>query len=1650
MSSDDHGRSRATGLFRLVRDAVALRSRPRTDVGGEEAHRWLAGLPAGPSCRVNALRPRRPAGHDAAEEDETIAAAFGGRGGGPPAWAELDKLAAPPCPTPPAVLEAWLDPAWPFDPDEPPTLREQPREDGDGRGADDADDAAAEDPTAPRDRRPAVTGAADVADAADAADGADGARRVDESGGAGDAEPADDGPPADSTAAGDDTGAAADPESGPPAAVVEAHARFVRESWEPWSRGHAAWRAHDEAYTALFAMRQAVTAREEDLELVVGLGLLAWDVPGGEPVRRHLIAVPATFDFDEETGRIAVVPADDPPVGETDMLPPTERPEGWEARVTEAAAALEEPPHEPEALDRLLAAAANELGGGRGTWSATTDPPEAPTDRPRVTLSPAIVLRRRGRGLLVERVGRIVEALESGTTPPAVVRRITGEDAAGPTGPDGVDGPRGAADDGGAAGGADQPGAVGIGDPSEAADDAARSSRVVAPDDRGPDAAPRTDELAGAAPGRADAAGVPDAAPEVLLPLPANDEQRAIVRRLSRSPGVLVQGPPGTGKSHTIANLMCHLLATGRRVLVTAQSPRALAVVRDKLPEELRPLCIALLGNDGRALQQLESSVATIVERCEEDPAIDRRRAEEAASRLERLRSELAALDGEILERRRVRGTPTAIEGTGYRGTPDAIARQVAAEGDRHAWLEVAVIDPDAALPEEAARLPELLAALRSIDPARRAELDGAVLPDPADLPEASRVRDLVEAESTVAARLDVLAATSPEGPDPEDLEAAEVEGLEAALSALLRTMGDVDAAARGAGWLGRAADEVLAGDGERWTERLEVARGHAEEIEAAIGPVEDRELSIPDSIDRARLRADAEDLLARLERGGSVGLLARLVVPSVRRARYVMDEVRVDGRACDRPETLRPLLESLEVEARMRRLDAYVSDLVRTGTGPLRLRFASLRRCLDDLERLARLDRDLATAREAVHAAAAEWLGEPDWTSRDAVEGWRAAAARRQGEADVAVARAEVDEAAAAIEDVAARAGAHAVCGRLAAAVRERDLGAFARARGELEALHADVDRLAAVRDEIAGMPAALEPLARAIAGDPEAAHWDERLAALPAAWDHARARAWLERLDSGPDLGELNRRARRLQEAIERETTELVAARAWTAARERLDDAARQHLQSWMIATRNLGKGTGRYAAARRRKARGLLERCREAVPGWIMPLYRVAEQVEPTPGAFDVVIVDEASQCGIEAVGLAWIASRLVVVGDDEQISPTVIIEREPLYRLASKHLDRDPVAAVLEPDTSLFDLGRVWFDDPVRLREHFRCMPEIIGFSDRLAYDGRLVPLRQAPPDRLEPVRTVHVPEGVRVERGGDVTNPPEAAAMVELVAACHEDPAYDGRTFGVVSLLGEAQAKLVEDGLARRIGPEAMAARRLVCGDAYGFQGDERDVMFLGLVAAPVHADGTPVRAMPLVRRDARQRFNVAMSRGCDQVWLVHSVTLENLANPDDLRRRILEYCLEPAGPVPVEVPDLDELAARTAGLDRDRDPAPTPFASWLALDVHRALRARGYDVLPAFEVAGGRLDLVVTDGRRLVAVACEGEARRDREELASLLARRRRLERAGWRYLDVSGTRFHLDPERALNELWTGLEQAGVRPVAGAPGASGSSGAAVG
>jgi very-short-patch-repair endonuclease len=269
------------------------------------------------------------------------------------------------------------------------------------------------------------------------------------------------------------------------------------------------------------------------------------------------------------------------------------------------------------------------------------------------------------------------------------------------------------------------------------------------------------------------------------------------------------------------------------------------------------------------------------------------------------------------------------------------------------------------------------------------------------------------------------------------------------------------------------------------------------------------------------------------------------------------------------------------------------------------------------------------------------------------------------------------------------------------------------------------------------------------------------------------------------------------------------------------------------------------------------------------------------------------------------------------------------------------------------------------------------------------------------------------------------NEEEARAVVEQVAKCCADPAYDGASMGVASLLGEAQAMRIRDLLVERVGPDEMVARRIKCGDAYAFQGDERQVMFLSMVVAPAE-DGRRLPAR--TQKGDRQRFNVAASRAQNQLWLFHSVQPENL-NPDCVRASLLGHFLNPP-------PALD--APEVAGEVRP-DVLCEPFDSLFEQRVYLRIRARGYEVVPQQRVHGYRIDLVVFGEGSRLAVECDGDAWHGPERYEQDMARQRDLERCGWRFFRVRASEFNRDPDAALAPLWTQLAEREIWPSRAAP-----------
>ncbi len=406
-----------------------------------------------------------------------------------------------------------------------------------------------------------------------------------------------------------------------------------------------------------------------------------------------------------------------------------------------------------------------------------------------------------------------------------------------------------------------------------------------------------------------------------------------------------------------------------------------------------------------------------------------------------------------------------------------------------------------------------------------------------------------------------------------------------------------------------------------------------------------------------------------------------------------------------------------------------------------------------------------------------------------------------------------------------------------------------------------------------------------------------------------------------------------------------------------------------------------------------------------------------IDPKPGRYDLVVVDEASQLGIESLFLFYIAKKLVVVGDDQQISPYGVgIADAAITNLQDHYLDGVPHKHALSAQSSFYANAKIRFNQNIVLREHFRCMPEIIQFSNDLCYAPNgtpLDPLRAYPANRLRPLVARHVPEGYRTGSTQNALNEPEVDALVAQVVACIADPRYEGRTMGVISLQGEAQAKLIEHKLLEILEPEVIEQRRLICGDAYAFQGDEREIIFLSMVAAPGE-----IRIGALTNDAARQRFNVAASRAQDQLWLFHTATLDVLSLAC-MRYRLLSYMLNPG-----------RLVTEATG---------QKFDSQFERDIFGIVAAKGFHVRTQVCVGDPanhryRIDMVVEGMQGRLAVECDGDEWHGPDRYEQDMARQRDLERAGWQFVRIRGSEFYRDPGQAVAPLWAELDRLGIKP----------------
>jgi very-short-patch-repair endonuclease len=1345
--------------------------------------------------------------------------------------------------------------------------------------------------------------------------------------------------------------------------VEEAWLEYFVEKWEPWAQEMRRWQEVQTVYESLDFMRRRLEEAEERYELLLTIGLLQWRDPTGTAVARHVMTAPAELTLDAARGLLTVVPAAsfDRFRVEFDMLELQHRPRLNEDTIGEQLEALDIQAWDTALVAPLLREIANSLRADAQV-EETLQRADRTEERPRVSFAPAIVLRQRRPTAYEDLISKFLEAAtgdELEATQPWLRLLREGEAPSGGTG-----------------------------------------NPVTAPDD---------DTLGPGEPAR------------FLFPLPTNEEQRQIVHRLQAQPCVLVKGPPGTGKSHTIANLICHLLAKGDRVLVTAHAPKALAVLRGLLPDDIRDLSVTALGSSREDQRLLEESVRGILRRKNESrgSAVAQRAIENAESDLRDLEGELAKVERDLRTFREAETHSHELPG-GYSGTAAQIARALGEQEEEFGWFpELAA---DASFPLDLPESGFLAEAHTYCTADARAELEleigAAEFPGPDEFKELiARLMDAEESAQRACRGADAAKLELLEQAPPERLRELR-EALQALTDLALRAgrvLGEVS---------GTILEDLLATAEARWVRQAADSEALLRDAARLLEGIGSARVELPDDIEEDRLRTGVERRLAHFEQGGRKGFSV-LAPRVVRETRYIVERCRVDEQKAESIERLRCVRHHLELQRKTREL--------RELWGPSLAEAPSSGQALSRAEELTAELKALLEFFRTKHAdSVATGLGPMRTTVASASErnDWVKAIDALLASREVRVAKRQLEQLLATVRGSQIGASAHPSLRAMEQAVQARDVAAWRTAWQDRERVRQEKRRLArydGLLEKLEALCPGLGEVLRATGSEPDS---QDRVRTLREAWAWAAARAWLRRVSDASAYEGRVQDYHRLKQKIEKATESLVAIRAWQAFFDRLDEKTVQSLNAWTRAVDRIGKGTGKHAYRHRRTARQYLMECVPKIPAWVMPLHKLWDSVDAVPGLFDTVIVDEASQAGVDAVALLLLAKRVVVVGDEKQNSPEAVgVLEDDIARLAREHLGQFRFRDEFRPDTSLFDHSERTFGTQITLREHFRCVPEIIRFSNDLCYrDAPLIPLRQAPPDRLPPQQSRFIAEGSCEATGQRIRNRAEAEALVETIASIVNDEAYEGKTMGVIALQGHAQAELIETLLAQRLDPKVIEDRRLRCGEPATFQGDQRDVIFLSLVIAP------NVNYRALTRLPDQRRFNVAMSRARDQVWLFHSVRLHDLG-PDDLRRQLVGFFESPqTAAVEALFEDLDHLERQARG-PRRRGNQPEPYESWFEVEVALELLRRKFRIRPQVEVTDRRIDLAVEGLDARLAVECDGDEWHGPDQYDRDMARQRQLERAGWTFERIRASDFYADRQRAIKGIVDACDELGIRPV---------------
>ncbi|MGD1846037.1 MAG: DEAD/DEAH box helicase [Salibacteraceae bacterium] len=349
-------------------------------------------------------------------------------------------------------------------------------------------------------------------------------------------------------------------------------------------------------------------------------------------------------------------------------------------------------------------------------------------------------------------------------------------------------------------------------------------------------------------------------------------------------------------------------------------------------------------------------------------------------------------------------------------------------------------------------------------------------------------------------------------------------------------------------------------------------------------------------------------------------------------------------------------------------------------------------------------------------------------------------------------------------------------------------------------------------------------------------------------------------------------------------------------------------------------------------------------KAFPIWLVNHTELNEALPLQKELFDLVIIDEATQCDMASVLPALQrAKRVLVVGDPNQLRHLSFVSTERqahLRKYYGLNFKGDFIHNYREKSLLDVCLSRLERGDQVNaLDEHFRSKPEIIRFSNEQFYGSNIKIMTHVPgKERDIGLRFIKV-AGTRNEKGVNAREADRLLQMLQQIVERHSK--YTGHAAPSIGILSPFtdQTDYLRKKLFGVIEYNDQTKHRIFIGTPYAFQGEERDIMLLSLA---IDDDAHPSAWRHLNRPDV---LNVAITRARDFQKVFYSFNPARLSN-EWLIRKFIE-----------QTPAVPEASG-----NREEFPEKDRFLE----EVSGYLQGKKATVITGYRLGGGELDLVVS------------------------------------------------------------------------------------